>query len=96
MTMVAAEDFKIVKGQDCLKLYQYHTKVAKHYFCNNCGIYTHHNPRSNPLMYGINLACLEEINTLELKNISLKISKGEKIIDELDLSDLDVDVTLVL
>ena len=71
MTMVAAEDFKIVKGHDCLKLYQYHTKVAKHYFCDNCGIYTHHNPRSNPLMYGINLGCLEEINTFELKNISI-------------------------
>lgn len=71
MTMVAPEDFKIVKGQDFLKLYQYHTKVAKHYFCSNCGIYTHHNPRSNPLMYGINLACVEEINTLELKNVSI-------------------------
>ena len=36
MSMVRNEDFKIVKGHDCLKLYQYHTKVAKHYFCDNC------------------------------------------------------------
>ena len=46
MGMVKNEDFKITKGEDKLKLYQYHTKVAKHYFCSECGIYTHHHPRS--------------------------------------------------
>ena len=34
MSMVKNEDFKITKGQDKLKLYQFHTKVAKHYFCS--------------------------------------------------------------
>ena len=48
MSMVKNNDFKIIKGEKKLKLYQFHTKVAKHYFCNNCGIYTHHHPRSNP------------------------------------------------
>ena len=71
MTMVGPDDLKIVKGQGLLKLYQYHTKTAKHYFCSNCGIYTHHNPRSNPVMYGINLACLDNINTFELKDVSV-------------------------
>lgn len=71
MTMVSSKDFKIIKGQDLLKLYQFHTKVAKHYFCQICGIYTHHNPRSNPAIYGINLGCLEDINPLELKNVSI-------------------------
>ena len=42
MTMVEHEDLKVIKGQDLLKFYQYHTKVAEHYFCSNCGIYTHH------------------------------------------------------
>jgi hypothetical protein len=37
MGMVKNEDFKITKGEDKLKLYQYHTKVAKHYFCSECG-----------------------------------------------------------
>ena len=46
MSMVKNEDFKIIKGEDKLKLYQFHTKVAQHYFCTICGIYTHHNPRS--------------------------------------------------
>ena len=65
------EDFKIVKGEDKLKLYQFHSKVAKHYFCSNCGIYTHHNPRANPAMTGFNLGCIDEINTFELKDVAV-------------------------
>ena len=53
MTLVNENDFKITKGKNILQLYQYHTKIAKHYFCSKCGIYTHHNPRSNPKLYGI-------------------------------------------
>ena len=71
MSMVKNEDFKIVKGGDKLRLYQFHTKVAKHYFCSICGVYTHHNPRSNPVMTGFNLGCIDEINTFDLKNIAI-------------------------
>tara|TARA_B100001057_G_C22845791_1_gene948995 strand:- start:245 stop:607 length:363 start_codon:yes stop_codon:yes gene_type:complete len=69
MAMVKNEDFEIVKGAEKLSLYQFHTKVAKHYFCSICGIYTHHNPRSNPLMTGFNLGCVEDIDTFSLENI---------------------------
>ena len=71
MSMVKNEDFKIVKGEDTLKLYQFHSKVAKHYFCSNCGIYTHHNPRANPAMTGFNLGCINEINTFVLENVAV-------------------------
>ena len=71
MSMVKNEDFKIIKGGEKLKLYQFHSKIAKHYFCSNCGIYTHHNPRSNPAMTGFNLGCIDEVDTLKLKNISI-------------------------
>ena len=71
MSMVKNEDFKITKGQDKLKLYQFHSKVAKHYFCSNCGIYTHHNPRSNPAMTGFNIGCIDEIDAFQFKNISV-------------------------
>ena len=74
MSMVKNEDFKIIKGEDKLKLYQFHTKVAKHYFCTICGIYTHHNPRSNPAMTGFNLGCVDEIDTFDLADI--KINDG--------------------
>jgi hypothetical protein len=71
MSMVKNEDFKIIKGQDKLKLYQFHSKIAKHYFCTNCGIYTHHNPRSNPTMTGFNVGCLDNIDTFKLENVSV-------------------------
>ena len=74
MSMVKNEDFKIIKGQNKLSLYQFHTKVAKHYFCSICGVYTHHNPRSNPSMTGFNLGCLDSIDTFELSDV--KINDG--------------------
>jgi len=76
MTMVGLDDLKVIKGQDLLKLYQYHTKVAEHYFCSKCGIYTHTNPRSNhDKVYMINVGCVEGVKPLELKNII--VSDGE-------------------
>ena len=70
MGMVKNEDFKVTKGKDKLKLYQYHTKVANHYFCNECGIYTHHNPRSAPTMTGFNLGCVDEVDVNDIKEIA--------------------------
>ena len=75
MGMVKNEDFKITKGEDKLKLYQYHSKTAKHYFCTNCGIHTHNRPRIDPRIYGINIACVDGIKPFELKNIP--VNDGE-------------------
>ena len=69
MGMVKNEDFKITKGREILKMYQFHSKKAKHFFCSNCGIYTHHNPRINPAMTGFNVGCIDEIDTLALENV---------------------------
>jgi len=60
---------RIVQGAEVLKLYQFNTKVAKHYFCSNCGIYTHHQRRSSPDQYGYNLGCLEGINPYLLPDV---------------------------
>lgn len=56
----------VLKGEDNLSLYQWGTGTAKHYFCKTCGIYTHHQRRSDPTQYGINVACLEGINPRDL------------------------------
>jgi len=58
---VSAElkDIDFTSGQDTLSCYTFGTGVAQHYFCSTCGIYTHHQRRSNPTQFGINLACLE-------------------------------------
>jgi hypothetical protein len=61
---------KIVKGQHVLKLYQFNTKTAKHYFCSICGIYTHHQRRSKPHEYGYNVGCLEGVDPLLIKNVA--------------------------
>ena len=71
MSLVKNEKFKIIKGNENLKMYQFHTNVAKHYFCINCGIYTHHNPRSNPAMTGFNLGCIDSVNTFELDEFTV-------------------------
>ena len=71
MSMVKNEEFKIIKGKDNLKIYQFHTKIAKHYFCSNCGVYTHHHPRVNPAMTGFNVGCIDEIDTFKLKNVTV-------------------------
>lgn len=46
---------RVVKGADVLRIYQFNTNTAKHYFCSICGIYTHHQRRSNPEEYGFNV-----------------------------------------
>ncbi|RKF15956.1 GFA family protein [Alginatibacterium sediminis] len=66
---VNLDDIKIVKGKDVLKRYQFNTFTAQHFFCSNCGIYTHHQRRSNPSQYGYNIACLEGVNPFELGDV---------------------------
>ncbi len=66
---VPLSGINIIKGEDKLALYQFNTKTAKHYFCRVCGIYTHHQRRSNPEQYGFNVACLEGINPLKINDI---------------------------
>lgn len=59
----------VVKGEEALTLYQFGTKTAKHYFCSVCGIYTHHQRRSNPEQYGYNMGCLEGVNPFDVENV---------------------------
>ncbi len=66
---VPLADIGIVKGEDLLSLYQFNTRTAKHFFCSVCGIYTHHQRRSNPSEYGVNVACLEGVDPFELGDI---------------------------
>lgn len=64
-------DIRILKGEDKLTLYQFNTCVARHYFCSVCGIYTHHQRRSDPNEYGFNVACLEGVNPRDLGEVPM-------------------------
>ncbi|EPJ54424.1 MAG: glutathione-dependent formaldehyde-activating protein [Osedax symbiont Rs2] len=68
---VPLSGIKILAGEEALKLYQFNTKTAKHFFCINCGIYTHHQRRSNPSQYAFNVACLEGVNSLKIEQITV-------------------------
>ena len=59
----------ILEGADLLSVYQFNTMIARHYFCSNCGIYTHHQRRSNPGEYGVNVACLEGLSPFDFESV---------------------------
>lgn len=62
-------DIEILEGEEALTLYQFNTMAAKHYFCSKCGIYTHHQRRSKPNQYGVNVACLEGISPFDFEEV---------------------------
>ena len=59
----------LLAGEEALSLYQFNTRTAKHYFCSKCGIYTHHQRRSNPNQYGVNVACLEGLSPFDFDEV---------------------------
>lgn len=60
-----ARSVQVTQGAENLSLYTWHTGTAKHYFCKICGIYTHHQRRSDPTECGVNLGCIDGVNTWE-------------------------------
>lgn len=66
---VPLSGIRIVQGAEHLKLYQFNTHTAKHYFCGICGIYTHHQRRSNPDEFGYNVGCLEGVNPFGIAHV---------------------------
>jgi hypothetical protein len=62
-------DIELVAGEEMLTLYQFNTGSAKHYFCKRCGIYTHHQRRSAPGQYGVNVACLDGVSPFDFPEV---------------------------
>ncbi len=69
MASVALSGLRVIKGQELLTMYQFNTMTAKHFFCSKCGIYTHHQRRSNPEEYGFNVGCLVGVNPFEIEQV---------------------------
>ncbi|ARO14035.1 glutathione-dependent formaldehyde-activating GFA [Ketogulonicigenium robustum] len=63
------DEFTILQGEDALSCYTFNTQQAKHYFCSACGIYTHHQRRSRPNEFGVNLACLAGHSPFDLSEV---------------------------
>ena len=63
---IPPERFRIDAEQGALGLYQFGAKIARHYFCKNCGIYTFHETFRKPGHYRANLGCVEGVDALAL------------------------------
>lgn len=63
------DGFTLLAGADQLATYRFNTGTAKHHFCSRCGIYTHHQRRSNPRQYGVNIACLDGISPFDFNEV---------------------------
>ena len=80
--IIKKEDLKIIKGETKIKTYQFNTKVAKHYFCSECGSHTHNLRRSDPNTFGINMGCIDEIDANELFKFKINIRDGQNHIKD--------------
>ena len=66
---VPLDGLRVVAGHHVMRLYEFNTRTAKHYFCSVCGIYTHHRRRSNPDIYSYNIACLDGVDPFALGEV---------------------------
>jgi hypothetical protein len=66
--IVPDQDFELLSGSDALTTYTFNTHVAKHLFCNRCGIHSFGRPRSQPDKISVNLRCLDQdlTNTFQI------------------------------
>ena len=70
MKPLPKEKFSLIKGEESLNSYKWNKKIAEHFFCSLCGVYTHHQRRRDPTQYSVNLGCLEGIDVPEEKQIN--------------------------
>lgn len=63
------DGIRFTAGEEALTLYRFNTMSAKHYFCATCGIYTHHQRRSDPRQYGVNVACLDGLSPFDFDEV---------------------------
>lgn len=60
---------RILEGEDVLTTYKFHSKSVRHYFCSRCGIYTHHERRSDLTQGAVNAACIEGVSPFDFREV---------------------------
>ena len=58
-----------LQGEDALTSYRFHSGSAQHFFCSRCGIYTHHQRRSDPNLFAVNVACLNGVSPFDFAEV---------------------------
>ncbi len=73
---LSPESIDIDAAPGALGLYQFDSKVAKHFFCKTCGIYTFHETIRMPGHFRVNLGCVEGLDTFALEEPDFFDGKG--------------------
>jgi hypothetical protein len=63
------DGLRILSGAEALTEYRFNTGAARHFFCSRCGIYTHHQRRSDPTQFGVNAACIEGVSPFDFAEV---------------------------
>ena len=74
MKSIPKNAFVLESSPEFLEEYVWNKKIAKHYFCNQCGVYTHHIRRRDPEQISVNLMCVDDI--LIPENTVIKLIDG--------------------
>lgn len=74
MVKVPSVDLEILAGEVQLTLYQWNMRIARHYFCAQCGIYVFHNKRAAPDFMGVNVRCLDGVS---IGDAPLRATEGQ-------------------
>jgi len=77
MFTLPPEDLEIDASSGALGLYQFDTKVAKHFFCKTCGINPFNETLRMPGHFRVNLGCIDEIDT---DSLEVKVFDGKNIL----------------
>ena len=64
--IIPKDQFQLDGDWDKLTNYQFNKKIAKHYFCKQCGIKSFYQPRSHPDCWSVNVRCLDNYSELGL------------------------------
>lgn len=71
MKPIHEDSFAVLAGKEYLALYKWNKNIAEHFFCKECGVYTHHKRRRYPDQISVNFACLDGLDLPEEKDILL-------------------------
>jgi len=64
---VEREDFCLERGEGSLRLYQFHSRAARHWFCGHCGIHVYGVPRNAPERLTVNARCLDDFEAIRAR-----------------------------
>ncbi len=81
--IVPQSQFALLTDQKNLHNYQFNQKIAKHYFCKNCGVKSFYRPRSHPDAWSINVRCIDNFSHHQLKIRNFDGKNWEQNIDNI-------------